>query len=106
VCPSEVSDAEHALWQRYKDEGVQVWAIASAEDSDVVRDFRDALGLSYPVLDDQFGLADRAYRELAGQDDSQYPFDWVIDGDGRVAYQADAYDPAEIQGVLEGLLGR
>jgi hypothetical protein len=51
------------------------------------------------------GLANGAYRTLAGQDTSQYPFDWVIDADGLVAYQSDAYDPAEIQTVLDRLLG-
>jgi hypothetical protein len=57
------------------------------------------------LLDDQFGLANRAYRDLAGQEESQCPFDCLIDGNGDVAYQSDTYDPAENRVVLDGLLG-
>ena len=70
-----------------------------------MRDFRDAFGLSFPILLDHDGSVMEMYSQDAFEV-SPYPQDWVIGVDGRVAYVNTAYEADEIQGIVEEELAK
>ena len=83
-----------------------VLAIGSNESTELLRTFRDQLGLTYPVLIDEDGAVHVTYRELEGRDWVSYPEEWLIDSEGRIAYFNDTYEPDELAAAIEEVLER
>jgi peroxiredoxin len=89
-----------ALWERLKDRGFAVVAIA-ADSKKAVLPFTKEHGLRFPVLIDQYGSALRAYRAWA------LPASYVVGKAGTIEWIAlgprDWTSP-EVTDVIEGLL--
>jgi len=89
-----------ALWERYRNRGLVVVAIA-ADSKKAVLPFTKEHGLSFPVLMDQYGSALRAYRAWA------LPASYVVGKAGTIEWIAlgsrDWTGP-EVTGVIAGLL--
>ena len=43
------------IWERYQDQGVVVWGIATRENEERVRSYAESLGVTFPVLLDETG---------------------------------------------------
>ena len=97
------------LWQEYKDQGLVVWGIGSpgknGETEESLAEFRDAFGLTFPILVDHDGTVMEAYSQDAF-DISPYPQDWVIGVDVRVAYVDTAHEAEEIKAIVEEELAK
>ena len=106
MCPSEVADVEHALWQAYRDDDVQVWGIASEEDHDTLVGYAAELGLTYPILMDTDGSVFERYRVERETFSTAYPHDWVVGTDGLLVYGSNRYEPAELAAAVEHELSR
>ncbi len=78
-----------------------VWAIASNESEDTVRAWAEALELSVPVLLDADGSAMRQYTMASAFPTAAYPQEWLIDGEGKVAYVANRYHVDTLQAAIE-----
>ena len=78
---------------------MQVWGIAP-EPGDTIRSFRDALGLTFPLMQDTAGVQDAYAQELAFET-AAYPQDWVIGVDQTIAYKNNGYEPDEVIAVIE-----
>ncbi len=82
-----------------------MWGIASREDNDTLVQFRDALGLTFPILEDTDGAVIAAYAQQTAFGDAIYPQDWIIGSDGTVVYVNNGYEPDAWAVVLEKELG-
>ncbi len=82
-----------------------MWGIASNEAHDTVVSFGDALGLTFPILEDSDGAVIEAYAQQTAFGDAIYPQDWIIGSDGTVVYVNNGYEPDEWAVVLEKELG-
>ena len=92
MCPSEVSDIEHSIWQAYEDQGVIVWGITSSETQSTVENFRDQMGLTFPILLDTDGSVNTEYLQVLAFESAAYPQDWVIGTDGVVVYRNNGFE--------------
>ena len=101
MCPSEVSDIEREIWQRYRDRGVVVWGIASQDDRAQVLRFRDQMGATFPILLDENAEVLNRYGRLRHSFGTLYPQDWIVGKDGKVAYVNPGYELDEMTAILE-----
>jgi len=104
VCSSEVSDVEHSIWQAYQDRGVVVWGVASEEESEVLRSYADAFGLTFPVLVDSDGAVSDIYSQRSAFATAAYPQDWIIGREGDVVYMNNGFELDAMVSVLESEL--
>ena len=82
-----------------------VWGIASADNQqDTVEDFRDALGVTFPILWDDGGDVYDEYELRSRYPTAVFPKDYIIDTDGKVAYVNNGYEPDEMIPVIERAL--
>lgn len=88
------------IWEAYGDEGVRVWGIANREAAETVRGYTEALGLTYPILLDEFGDVNRMYELAFAFPTGAYPQDYVIGTDGRVVYVANEPDVEHIEAAV------
>jgi peroxiredoxin len=83
-----------------------VWAIASDERGiQDVLDFRDALGVTFPILWDPDSSVYDSYRVLNRYSTAAFPKDYIIDTSGVVAYVNNGYEPDEWIPIIEEELG-
>jgi peroxiredoxin len=83
-----------------------VWGIASADNNmNDVRDFRDALGLTFPILWDGDAAVYESYGVLNRYNSAAFPKDYIIDASGIVAYVNNGYEPDEWIPIIEEELG-
>ena len=82
-CLEEMPSFE-ALYRRYRSQGVTVLAV-SLDKGDIskVKGFVDTNNLTFPVLIDSDGVAEKLYPSFT------IPFTYVIDKEGRVAARVD-----------------
>jgi hypothetical protein len=57
-----------------------------------------------PILWDEGGEVHSRYAQEAAFDGANYPQNWIIGSDGRIAYVANIYDPEAIRAVLDAEL--
>jgi peroxiredoxin len=82
-CVKEMPSFE-ALYRRYRSKGLTLLAISLDKDgSSKVQEFVDKYKLSFPVLMDTDGIAEKLYPSFT------IPFTYVIDKQGRVAARVD-----------------
>jgi hypothetical protein len=79
---------------------VRIFAIG--ENISQMSEFRDVFGMRYVGLVDSSGVY-QAYRVPNPQ--APYPQDYVIDQQGVVRYWSDQFDPQEVIGAIDRLLG-
>ena len=78
--------------------------IADADSEDQLNDFRDALGITFPILVDTNGEVDAAWAVTPEYDDTLYPQEYVVDAQGNIVFISNSYDPEALQAVLDELL--
>ena len=80
----EEMPAFEKLYRRYRSQGLTVLAVSLDKgDFSKVQDFVDSNNLTFPVLMDSDGVAEKLYPSFT------IPFTYVIDKDGRVAARVD-----------------
>jgi peroxiredoxin len=78
-CLHEIPDLE-ALWQEYHEQGLVILGIAADRGSvEVVRDFSEQAGVTFPVLHDADGRVRNRYEVVA------LPMSYLIGRDGRIS---------------------
>ena len=100
-CRHEMPGLE-TLWQEYREQGLVILGIAADRGSvEVVRDFSEQSGITFPVLHDAEGLVRNRYEVIA------LPMSYVIGRDGKISGRAigsqDWNSPAGRR-VIEALL--
>jgi peroxiredoxin len=71
---------------------VVVWGIASGETQGALEDFRDQMGLTYPILMDTDGSVNEMYAQYFAFESAAYPQDWVIGTDGVIIYRNNGFE--------------
>ncbi len=104
MCPSEVSDIERALWERYQDQGLVVWGIGSEDTYEGLVAFRDRMGVSFPILFDEGRVVQAEYDQARAFRGTIYPQDWIIGPDGTVLYVSSTYDIDAMTAIIDALL--
>jgi cytochrome c biogenesis protein CcmG, thiol:disulfide interchange protein DsbE len=80
----EEMPAFEKLYRRYRSQGLTVLAVSlDKHDFSKVQDFVDSNNLTFPVLMDSDGVAEKLYPSFT------IPFTYVIDKDGKVAARVD-----------------
>ena len=101
-CVKEMPSFE-TLYRRFRSQGLTVLAVSLDKDgSSKVQDYVDKFKLSFPVLLDTEGIAEKLYPSFT------IPFTYVIDKQGRVAARIDGakdWESAETFKAVEYLLG-
>ncbi len=100
-CVKEMPSFE-TLYRRFRSQGLTVLAVSLDKDgSSKVQDYVDKFKLSFPVLLDTEGIAEKLYPSFT------IPFTYVIDKQGRVAARIDGakdWESAETFKAVEYLL--
>jgi peroxiredoxin len=100
-CLKEMPSFE-TLYRRYRSKGLTLLAVSLDKDgSSKVQEFVDKLQLSFPVLLDTEGVAEKLYPSFT------IPFTYVIDKQGRVAARVDGakdWESSETFEAVEHLL--
>jgi len=79
-----------------------VVGIAPEDGSAELENFRDQLGITFPILGDPNKVAANAYQILDREVSSAlYPQDWIVDSNGRIAYVNNVYEPDQMQEIIE-----
>jgi peroxiredoxin len=89
------------IWERYQDQGVVVWGIATRENEERVRSYAERLGVTFPVLLDETGEVDRLYDLAFAFPTGAYPQDFVVGTDGRVVYASNEPDVEAIERAVQ-----
>jgi len=84
---------------------VRVWGIASRDNEATLRQFRDSLGITFPILFDETGEVHAQWLQEVAFPSAAFPQDWLIDPNGLVAYANNTYEPDEIQTLLNSWVG-
>ncbi len=93
-CREELPHVETELWQRFRDAGLEVVAVAREETPDVVRPFVEERGFTFPVAVDP----DRT--NYARYADAYIPRLVVIDRNGTVLHHTSGFEADEFAGVV------
>ena len=103
-CPPQMLDLDRSIWPQWKEQGVSLVGIASRESAATVQQYRDSLGLDFPILLDTDGSVFNAYAQTTDSQSVLYPQDWIIGPDGHVAWLSSHYLPDELVRVVDELL--
>ena len=100
---------EEELWQVYKDEGLQAYALSSSiigpEDPVQLGAFVDAMGLTMNVVVDYDATV---YSDNYNADPDQfspYPREFILDENGVVLYTSSTIDIPAMKAIIEAELG-
>ena len=100
-CVTEMSSFEN-LYRRYRSQGLTLLAVSLDKgDSTKVQEFADKHKLSFPILLDTKGVAEKLYPSFS------IPFTYVIDKQGRVVARVDGaknWESSETFEAVEHLL--
>ncbi len=83
-----------------------VYGVASDDESHTLEAFRDALGLTFPILVDADGAVHAQYAMEQAFSTALYPQDWIVGSDGQIVYSNNAFEPDEMRAVLDRELAR
>ena len=94
-CNAEMPHLEKDIWQRFKDKNLTVISIGREHSEKEVGTFKKEKDLSFSMAADP----DRdIYKRFATK---YIPRNYIIDTDGRIAYQAKGYTDEELVAILE-----
>ena len=79
---------------------MRVWGIASRDNEATLVQFRESLGITFPILVDETGEVHAQWLQEVAFPSAAFPQDWLIDPNGLVAYANNTYEPDEIQTLL------
>lgn len=99
MCGPEFSDLETSIWERFRNEGVELFGISN-ESRSTIEQFVSDQGVSFPVLRDNKGIYGRY---AIGGGISPYPRDYIIDQDGVLRYASTEYEPQRMISVIQSL---
>ena len=97
-----MSDTEVSIWQKFRDDSLRVIGINNNENLDLIRNFKAAFGLTYPILLDSNGEIYLNYFQFGGT--SPFPLDYIIDQQGKIAYFNTEYDPKRMKEIITNLM--
>lgn len=83
-----------------------MWGIGPQDGLSNLQIFQEQMGVTYPILYDDGGMAHADYNAGAKSTNSVYPQDWIIGVDGTVLYVNTAYEPNEMIAVIEAELAK
>ena len=96
---------EDEVWQKYKDDGLVMFAISSSiigvENEASLQSFVQSMGLSMPVLLDSDGTVYDDYYINDPSAFAPYPREYIIDPSGTIIYTSSNVDIDAIQAVLD-----
>ena len=99
-----MSDIESALWQKYKDQDVLIYGLHSTSESpQLIADFVEQAGLTYPVLGDQ-AFTKGAFAFPRQGTGFPFPRDVVLGKDLTVRSLKSSFDVREMDDLIEQLL--
>ena len=78
-----------------------VWAIASREREEAVRDWAETFDIDIPVLLDGDGSVAALYQATMAFPTGAYPQEWVVGTDGVIEYYANEYEYEALVSVIE-----
>ncbi|MFT5583325.1 MAG: peroxiredoxin [Cognaticolwellia sp.] len=94
-----------SVYQEYKDQGLRVYAISN-ETSSTLKDYRDYLGLTLPILVDTGDVTRQQYRLKFPFPTGAYPQDFLISGEGKIIYQNNRFEAEAMKAAIEAELLR
>lgn len=89
------------MWQRYQHEDVLVFGIHPGDPPELVKDFIEQTGLTFPVVADEDTLYQFSFPSGVGY---PYPRDVVIGKDLRVRSIKNSFNQAEMDTLIQTLL--
>jgi peroxiredoxin len=81
-----------------------VFGVASREPAEDLEAFRDAMGISFPILRDEDGAVAEVYSQLMAFPSAAYPQDWVVGAEGRVVYVNNGFELDAMTSAIENEL--
>lgn len=94
-------DIETTIWQEYQDQGVLVFGIHPGDPPELVADFIEQTGVTFPLVADEGTLSDFAFPPGVGY---PYPRDIVIGKDLTIRSVKNSFDVAEMDAMVRALL--
>lgn len=94
-------DIDALIWKKYQGQGVLVYGLHSGERPDLLQDFVEQTGVSYPIVD---GRRTLSRFEFPPGVNYPYPRDVVIDKRGVVRSIKNSFDVNEMDALIEQLL--
>ena len=99
VCRKEMPHLEERVWQRFKDNGLQLLGVDLDEPATKVRDLVDDTGVTYPVcLDPGGALFAEVTVPKAGVTRNV-----VVDREGNIAFLTRLFDEAEFEAMIDAV---
>ena len=96
-CLEELPHVEKEIWQKYKDHGLVVLVVGREHPNEEVAAFQKKQNYTFPMAADP-------KREIYGKYATQYiPRTYLIDKEGKIAYQAVGYTQPEFKSLLAAL---
>ena len=89
-CSAEAPYLEQEIWQRYREQGLQVVSIQVKEGHDLATSFAEHHGWTFPVLVDEEGLISERFapeKEGLAPEVAIINAHFVLDADGVVVYR-------------------
>jgi peroxiredoxin len=89
-CSAEAPYLEHEIWDRFRDQGLQVLSIQVKESPDLARSFAEHHGWSFPALVDEDGAVSALFapeKEGLSPEVAIINAHFVLDGAGVVVYR-------------------
>ena len=86
---------------------VKFYLINVSEDKKTVHSYIKKIGITLPVLLDQFGVTAKKYKVADAQNNAKLPGLFIINGDGIIKYSHQGFDESSkehIIGILDSLL--
>ncbi len=94
-------DLDATIHIPYADQGVLVYGIHPGEPVDLLADFREQTGVTFPLLPDEATLRQFAFPPGVGY---PYPRDIVVDKNLRVRSIKNSFHPEEMEALIQQLL--
>lgn len=106
MCALELPEIDTQIWQRYRNRDVVVLGLSGdglfgQESRETVERFGAQSGVSFPLL-----LGDQSRRGYGKSQAniSPYPFDVIIDREGKIRYMSSKFDGEAMRRVIDELL--
>jgi len=96
-----LSDLEHAIWRPFEGEGVLVYGLHRGESRQLLADFVEQTGVTFPIVDGRDTLSGFAFPPGVN---FPYPRDVVIGKDLTVRSIRNSFNAGEMRDLVERLI--